>query len=178
MTVVPIAPPDPSEHDPYYSRYISLVPPGGIISTLAAQIETTLQMLRRVPDDRGGWRYAPGKWTIREVVGHLCDTERILSYRALRIARNDQRPIEGFEQDDYVQYGPFEHCTLSSLVDEFAQVRVATLSFFRHLDAGAWNRSGTANNAHVTVRALAWIIAGHELHHRSILQRQYLAASI
>lgn len=172
-----IGPPDASEHDPYYSRYIALVKGADVVGALAEQIRPTLRLLRSVPDERGGMRYAPGKWSIREVAGHLADTERILSYRALRIARGDKRPIEGFEQDDYVRNGPFEHCSLSSLVDEFEQVRAATLSLFRHLDRDAWTRSGTANNAHITVRALAWIIAGHELHHRAILERQYLAAS-
>jgi hypothetical protein len=172
-----IGPPEPSEHDPYYSRYISLVPGADVITALTAQIEATLGILRRIPEERGSARYAPAKWTIRQVVGHLGDIERILSYRALRISRSDKRPIEGFEQDDYVRCGPFEHCTLTSLVDEFAQVRAATLSLFRHLDEEAWARAGIANNAHVTVRALAWIIAGHELHHRAILERQYLAAS-
>jgi hypothetical protein len=177
MTNLTIGRPDPSAHDPYYSRYISLVSGSDVIGALATQIQTTLEMLRAIPEERGSSRYAPGKWTIRQVVGHLADAERILSYRALRISRNDKRPIEGFEQDDYVQCGPFEHCELAGLVDEFAQIRAATLSLFRHLDGEAWTRSGTANNAQVTVRALAWIIAGHELHHRAILERQYLAAS-
>jgi uncharacterized damage-inducible protein DinB len=178
MMNVKVEPPNSSEHDPYYSRYISLVPGNDVISTLASEIENTLAILRRIPEARGSSSYAQGKWTIRQVVGHLADTERILSYRALRIARNDKRPIEGFEQDDYVQYGPFEKCDLASLVDEFAQVRAATLSLFRHLDEEAWSRSGTANGADITVRALAWIVAGHELHHRAILERQYLAASV
>ena len=157
--------PDSSEHDPYYSRYISLVSSDDIVSTLAEQIETTLALLRGA-----GLRTEPGKWSIRQVVGHLSDTERILSYRALRTARNDKTPIEGFAQDDYVRYGPFESCPLSSLIDEFLQVREATVSLFRHLDQDAWTRTGTANNAPITVRALAWIIAGHELHHRAALR--------
>jgi uncharacterized damage-inducible protein DinB len=177
MTNLAIGRPDPSEHDPYYSRYISLVPGNDVIATLATQIENTLATLRRIPEARGAFRYASGKWTIRQVVGHLADSERVFAYRALRISRNDKRPIEGFEQDDYVRYGPFEHSDLAGLVEEFAQIRAATLSLVRHLDEEAWTRSGTANNAHITVRALAWIIAGHELHHRGILERQYLAAT-
>ena len=157
--------PTPSEHDPYYSRYISLVSSDDIVATLAGQIETTVVQLRGA-----GLRTEPGKWSIRQVVGHLSDTERILSYRALRISRNDKTPIEGFEQDDYVRDGPFENWPLSSLIDEFLQVRDATVSLFRHLDPHAWTRTGTANNAPITVRALAWIIAGHELHHRAALR--------
>jgi hypothetical protein len=177
MTNLTIGRPDPSEHDPYYSRYITLVSGSDVIGALATQIQTTLEMLRAIPEERGSSRYAPGKWTIRQVVGHLGDVERILSYRALRISRNDGRPIEGFEPEDYVQYAPFEHCALSDIAGEFARVRAATLSLFRHLDEEGWTRSGTASDAHITVRALAWIIAGHELHHRAILERQYLAAS-
>ena len=165
--------PTPSEHDPYYSRYISLVSSDDIVSTLAEQIETTLALLRGA-----GFRQEPGKWSIRQVVGHLSDTERILSYRTLRIARNDKTPIEGFEQDDYVRHGPFESCPLSSLIDEFLQVRQATLSLFRHLDPDAWVRTGTVNNAHISVRALAWIIAGHELHHCTALQQKYLSPKL
>ncbi len=169
--------PDASEHDPYNSRYISLVPDGDIVATLEAQIRPTLNMLRAIPEERAAVRYAPGKWTMREVVGHINDTERIFAYRALRIARNDKRPLEGFEQDDYVRYGPFEHCSLAALAGELAQVRAATLCLLRALDEEAWARSGTANGAHIAVRALAWIIAGHELHHRSVLSERYLAAS-
>jgi hypothetical protein len=177
MNQLIIGRPDPSEHAPYYSRYIALVPGRDVVGALANQIQTTLDMLRAIPEERGSSSYAPGKWTVRQVIGHLGDVERILSYRALRISRNDRRSIEGFEPEDYVQYAPFEHCALSDLVDEFAQIRAATVSLFRDLDEEAWTRSGTASDAHITVRALAWIIAGHELHHRAILERQYLAAS-
>ena len=174
MPHIAIARPEPSEHDPYYSRYIALVEPGDILSTLAARPDQTLALLRGIPEERGGFRYEPGKWSIRQVIGHLSDTERILSYRALRISRNDPRPIEGFEQDDYVRYGPFENCALSDLIGEFAAVRATTMALFRGLEPEAWTRAGTANEAHITVRALAYIIAGHELHHRRVLQQRYL----
>jgi DinB superfamily len=175
MAGIAVTAPEPSEHAPYYTRYISLVSGRDIVTTLAEQIEPTLALLLAIPEERASLRYEPGKWSIRQVVGHLSDTERILSYRALRIARSDKTPMAGFEQDDYVRDGPFENCRLSSLIDEFSHVREATLSLFRHLDQDAWMRTGTANNAQITVRALAWIIAGHELHHRAELQQKYLA---
>jgi hypothetical protein len=110
---------------------------------------------------------------VKEVLGHVIDSERVFSYRALRIARNDKTPIEGFEQDDYVKYGPFGECTLAALVEEFKSVRRATLSLFQGLDEVAWARRGVANKNQVSVRAIAYIIAGHELHHRRILQEKY-----
>lgn len=109
----------------------------------------------------------------QEVLGHLTDAERIFAYRALRIARNDRTPIEGFEQDGYVQYGPFSDCRLSDLLQEFGYVRDASLSLFQKLNEQAWNRRGIANKAEISVRAIAFILAGHELHHRKVLKEKY-----
>ena len=108
------------------------------------------------------------------MLGHVNDTERIMTYRALRVARGDKTPIEGFEQDDYVRDGNFGQRTLADLIEEFADVRVATVSFFRHLDAEAGLRRGVANKNEISARALAYIIAGHELHHRRVLKEKYL----
>jgi len=177
MKQVTIAPPQADEYNEYYSRYISLVPPHDILVTLERQLPETVKFLRSIEEDRAGYRYAPDKWSIKQVVGHLADTERVFAYRALRISRNDPTPIEGFEQDDYVRYGPFEHCRLADLSLEFEHIRHATLDLFRQLDAEAWMRRGVANNNEVSVRAIAYILAGHELHHRSILREKYLAAS-
>jgi hypothetical protein len=124
----------------------------------------------------GDYRYAPGKWSAKEVLGHVCDTERIFAYRALRIARADATPLEGFEQDDYVRNGPFAKLALSDMVEDFIAVRRATLSLLRNLDEAAWSRRGVANKNEVSVRGLAYIIAGHELHHRSILKEKYFVA--
>ena len=122
----------------------------------------------------GDLRYAPDKWRLKEVLGHVNDTERIMSYRALRISRGDATPIEGYEQDDYVRNGPFAHCQLADLLEDYIAVRRATVSLFRNLDEAAWSRRGVANKNEVTVRALAYIIAGHELHHRRVLEEKYL----
>src|ERR1700687_1765687 len=158
-----IARPESGEYAPYYDKYVSLVPDGDILIILERQAPETAALLARSAAD-GDFRYAPGKWSVKESLGHVIDAERVFAYRALRISRNDKTPLPGFEQDDYVKYGPFGQCTLSSLVEEFASVRKATALLFRALDEVAWTRRGVASDKEVTVRALAYMIAGHELH--------------
>ncbi len=169
--------PQPGEYAPYYDRYISLVPGADVLAALAALEDQRRQMLlllcARTETD-GDLRYAPDKWSLKEVLGHINDTERIMSYRALRMARGDTTPIEGFEQDDYVRNGPFARNSLAALIEEYIAVRRATVSLFRNLDEPAWTRRGTANQNEVTVRALLYIIAGHELHHRRMIEEKYL----
>src|ERR1700684_2275915 len=172
-----IAPPQPDEYAPYYGRYISLVQGEDILSILDQQRRQTMMLLSCRDEEDGNFRYAPEKWSAKEVLGHLCDTERIFAYRALRISRADATPLEGFEQDDYVRNGPFAQRPVADLVEEFIAVRRATISLLRNLDEAAWMRRGLANKNEVTVRALAYIIAGHELHHRRILVEKYFAAS-
>jgi len=169
--------PQAGEYAPYYDRYISLVPGNDILNTLDRQRREMMMLLSGCNDRDGDFRYAPEKWSAKEVLGHVCDTERIFAYRALRISRADSTPIEGFEQDDYVRNGPFANRPLADLVEDFIAVRRATLSLLRNLDEPAWMRRGAANKNEVTVRALAYIIAGHELHHRRILEEKYFAAS-
>jgi hypothetical protein len=168
--------PESNEYAPYYGKYVSLVPHGDILLTLEKQLPETVALLSR-PEANGDFRYALGKWSMKESLGHVIDAERVFSYRAMRISRNDKTPLPGFEQDDYVEYGPFAHCTLPSLVEEFASVRKATLCLFRALDEAAWARRGMASDKEVTVRALAYMIAGHELHHRKIFQEKYLSTN-
>ena len=172
-----IARPEPGEYDPYYDRYISLVAGSDILATLDAQRRQTMTLLCGRDEDDGDFRYAPDKWTAKQVLGHLCDTERIFAYRALRIARGDQTPMAGFEQDDYVRNGPFTQLPLSEIIEDYIAVRRATLTLLRNLDEPAWTRRGVANKNEVTVRALAYIIAGHELHHRQILEEKYFNAT-
>jgi hypothetical protein len=167
------AKPGAGEYVPYYEKYVSLIAGDDILVTLEKESLETAALLSDREEAEGDFRYAPGKWSVKEVLGHVIDAERVFAYRALRIARNDQTPIEGFEQDDYVKNGPFGQCSLAALVEEFASVRKATLLLFRNLDDAAWVRRGVANKAEVSVRAIAYIIAGHELHHRKILQEKY-----
>ena len=161
------------EHNPYYSRYIDLVPKADILGALKQQIKETLAMLQGVSEEKSNYRYAAEKWTVKEVVGHLIDSERVFGYRAMRVARNDQTPLPGFEQDDYVRFGPFGKSRLTDMADEFSAVRQSTVLLLSQLDEEAWKRRGTANNSPISVRALAYIIAGHELHHRNILKEKY-----
>ena len=170
---ITVARPEPTEYAPYYEKYISLVQGEDILNTLDQQRRQTMLLLSGRDEENGNFRYAPGKWSAKEVLGHVCDSERVFAYRALRIARGDSTPLAGFEQDDYVRNGPFAKCSLSDLVEEFIAVRRATLSLLRNLDEAAWMRRGVANNSEVTVRALAYMIAGHELHHRRILEEKY-----
>jgi len=166
--------PDPSEYGAYYGRYINLVPEGPIVTVLRDQIAETLKLLRALPEARGHHRYAPGKWSIKEIVGHVTDGERVFSYRALRIGRGDETPLPGFEQDDYVKNGGFDSRPLGDLLDELETVRRATVQLLAPLDEAAMLRRGTASGFPVSVRALAYITAGHELHHRNILKERYL----
>jgi hypothetical protein len=176
VKLAPQVRPQPTEYAAYYEKYVSLVPGTDILGVLEAQGMLMTQLLGARSEREGNFRYAPDKWTVKEVVGHITDTERIFAYRALRISRNDKTPIEGFEQDDYVKNGGFNDRTLVDLAGEFSQVRGATLALFLGLGGDAWQRRGVANKNEVTVRALAFIIAGHELHHRRILEEKYLPA--
>ncbi|MDQ6689735.1 MAG: DinB family protein [Gemmatimonadota bacterium] len=166
--------PDKGEFLPFYARYIDLVGTGDVLSILTSQMDETQDLLRSLPASVATYRYAPGKWSVNEVVGHLIDSERIFDARALRFARNDPTPLPGFEQDDYVRNSTFDNYPLAELVSELAAVRQSTIFLFKHLSEDAWMRRGTANGAGVSVRALAYIIAGHELHHRGMLQARYL----
>jgi len=169
--------PQPGEYAPYYDRYISLVPGNDDLAALTALENQRRQMVLLLSgrtEADGDLRYAPEKWSLKEVLGHISDTERIMSYRALRISRGDATPLEGFEQDDYVRNGPFARRPLADLIEDYIAVRRATISLFRNLDEAAWTRRGVASKNEVTVRALAFIIAGHELHHRKILEEKYL----
>jgi uncharacterized damage-inducible protein DinB len=169
--------PEPGECAPYYDRYISLVPGSDILSTLESQRRQTLLFLCGRDESDGEFRYAPDKWSAKEVLGHVCDTERIFSYRALRISRADRTPIEGFEQDDYVRNAPFANRPFAEVIEDYIAVRRATLTLLRNLDEQAWLRRGTASNNEVSVRAIAYLIAGHELHHFRILEQKYFSRS-
>jgi uncharacterized damage-inducible protein DinB len=171
-----IARPQADEYAPYYGRYISLVQGEDIVGTLDQQRRQTMMLLCSKSEADGDLRYAPEKWSAKEVLGHVCDAERIFAYRALRIARADATPMQGFEQDDYVRNGPFAQRLLADVVEDFIAVRRATISLLRNLDEAAWMRRGVANKNEVSVRALAYIIAGHELHHRAILEEKYFVA--
>jgi uncharacterized damage-inducible protein DinB len=166
--------PESNEFAPYYGPYIAQVPDGDVATTLTRQFDATRALLSPLPEEKGTYAYAPGKWSIKQLLGHLIDSERVFAYRALRIGRNDKTPLPGYEQDDYVAFGNFNARSLSSLLEEFTAVRNASVHLFTHFTDDQWLRRGTANNNEVTARALAYIIAGHELHHVGILRTRYL----
>jgi hypothetical protein len=164
--------PDASEYAPFYAGYIARVTEEPV-AALEAQGRETRAFLTGVSDIQAGHRYATGKWTVRDVVGHLADAERIMTYRALRIARGDETPLPGFDENAFVGVAGADRRPIAELVGDLSTVRAATLALFRGIDADAWRRRGSANGNPVTVRALAHIITGHERHHIEILRTRY-----
>lgn len=167
--------PAAGEYNPYYEKYISLVPAGDIVAILATQLEDTLIPIRELTEEQARFAYAPDKWTVKEVIGHIADAERIFAYRALRIGRGDATPLASFDENAFVPPGRFNDRPLASLLAEFVAVRRATVALLAGLPQEAWTKIGVASTHPVSVRALAWITAGHELHHREILAERYLA---
>ena len=165
--------PAPDEYAPYYGTYISKVGDGDIVRTLRTQVGTTLGVLRAIPEERAGHRYAPGKWSIREVIGHLSDAERIFAYRALRFARHDTTPLPGFDENAFVANARLDERPIGSLIDEYEAVRKASVAMFDAFFPDEWASAGEASGKRMSVRALAWVIAGHELHHLGILKERY-----
>lgn len=167
--------PEKGEYAEYYERYVSLVEENDIVAVLERQQAELLEVFQKITEEKSLFAYAEGKWAIKELIGHLTDGERIFAYRALRISRADETPIEGFEQDGYIENGNFKNTPLSDLTDELLLTRRANLIFFKHLTDEAWLRTGTASGNRVSVRALAFIMAGHIRHHLNILNERYLA---
>lgn len=166
--------PDASEHLPFYGKYIQLVPDGDLLHTMRAQLGETLALVRGLGEAQGGYRYAPGKWSIRDLLNHVIDTERVFAYRALRIARGDRMPMEGFDENAWAESANADARTLVDLADEFDHVRRGNLLFLATLDDEKLASRGTASGGEISVRALAWIMAGHERHHLAILRERYL----
>ncbi|MGD0484727.1 MAG: DinB family protein [Gemmatimonadales bacterium] len=165
--------PKAGDHAPYYDRYISLVPEEQVLPVLAAQGEELRRALAGVKESEAGFRYAEGKWSIREVVGHLADTERVFAFRALSFARAEKAALPAFDENEYVRQASFDATPLTALVEEFRAAREASLYLFRHLTAEAWLRGGVANAKPIVVRSLAYIMAGHVRHHLGTLRERY-----
>lgn len=162
------------EYPAYYENYIGLVPDGELTDILNTQIQDMITLFSSVDETQANYRYAENKWTLKEVIGHITDTERIMSYRLLRIARGDQTPLSGYDDEHYVREASFHSRSLSDLLEELVAVRYSTVSLIKGLNENTWPRKGIANNGEITVRALAYIIAGHELHHVKIIKERYL----
>ena len=171
-----IAKPQPGEYPVYYEKYInSISDQVNVLELLQTQQQEVVQLFARVSESEANFAYEPGKWSIKELLGHMNDTERIMAYRALCFARGEQQPLPGFDENDYVLKSNFAQRTLTDLVEEHRTVRAATLSLFKTLAPEAFARIGNANGNPMTVAALTFIIAGHERHHLNILKERYLA---
>jgi hypothetical protein len=162
------------EFIPYQSLYLEKVPTGNLVHILEQSLAETIATLLPLTNEQAEYAYAPGKWTIKQVLIHLNDCERILAYRALCIARGEQNPLPGFEQDDYVLAANVSERSLSDLLAEFQSIRAATLTLINSFNQEILNRKGNANKHPITVNALCFVIAGHELHHMSIIREKYL----
>ncbi|MEO8030143.1 MAG: DinB family protein [Gemmatimonadota bacterium] len=171
MAVIPK--PLPDEYLHYYGPYIGLVPECDLAVVLPQQLAATRAIFGTVTPAKAGYRYADGKWSVREVLGHMTDVERIMTYRLLRVARADTTALPGFDEGAYVPVSGAEQRTTADLVDEFAAVRGATVALFRGLPADAWSRIGNANGHPISARALGYIVAGHERHHLETLRARY-----
>jgi uncharacterized damage-inducible protein DinB len=165
--------PRPEEYTAFYDGYIRRVPEGDVLVALEQQRDTARERFAALDDESSAHRYAPEKWSIKQVLGHLADTERVMSYRALAFAREDPGALPGMEQEPWAAAGSFDEQPWRDLVASFAAVRDSTLWLVRGLPEEAWSRRGTASGHSITVRALIWIIAGHELYHRELLRERY-----
>jgi hypothetical protein len=174
-STITIPRPQADEHLEYYSRYITRVPDGDLIAMLREQVIDTVALLRGLSEEQGNYAYAPGKWTIKEVVGHMADTERVMAARALWFARAPGAELPGFDENAWTPAGNFNVRRVGDLLEELEVVRAATVQFARHLDERTLKQRGKANGADISVRALLYIIAGHERHHVELLRERYLA---
>ncbi len=165
--------PGTGDNNPYYDRYISLIGDDDIIEVLEEQRKTSEKFLKTFTEKQGNYSYADGKWTMKEVLGHVIDTEKIMAYRALAFARGEKQSLPGFEQDDYVAESNFNNRSLADLINEFLTVRDSNIILFKSFDEKILNRRGIASESEVTVLALIYIIAGHEKHHMKILRKKY-----
>jgi hypothetical protein len=166
--------PQPNEAAAYYSTYIERVPSDDVVDVLATQLDEALPFLSQISEAQSLRRYAPGKWSMRELLGHVNDTERVFMFRALWFARGFEDRLPSFDQEIGFKAADSDNVSWASHTDEFRAIRATTLAFFRNLPEDAWLRSGIASDSSVTVRALAYIVAGHAAHHLAILRERYL----
>jgi len=166
--------PEKNEYAAFYETYVSLVEESDIISALEKNLNELQNLFAEVSEEKGSYAYAESKWSVRELLGHLIDGERVFSYRALRISRNDQTPLASFEENSYIANSNFSRAKIAVLIEEFSLLRRSNILFFKNLTDGAWLRTGTASEAAVSVRALAYIMVGHVRHHANILRERYL----
>ncbi len=166
--------PQETEYPEYYVPYVNLVPEGDLLQVLKENLSKVTELFESISEEEGHFRYAPGKWSIKEVLGHMADTERIMSYRLLRIGRGDQTPLAGFNENDYIAESEFARVPIKNILEDFIATRKAAITLVQNMPEAAWDKKGIANNIQVSACALAYIIAGHEMHHRNIITERYL----
>jgi len=167
--------PEPNDYAPHLSKYYDLVEEGDLAEILIANHESTQDLLEVIPEVKADYRYASEKWSIKEVLIHAMDTERVINYRALRFARNDSREIDGFDHSLFVKESYCEERSLSSIAEEFLMIRNATISLFGNFNEAVLDRAGVVNGSRITVRAMGYLIAGHEVHHINVIKDKYLS---
>lgn len=165
--------PEKTEYDPAFSGYISLVPEGDLLELLGTQTQKSREHFESLSEETGNYRYADGKWSVKEVLGHMIDSERVFAYRALCIARGEQQPLPGFDQEAYALVAEYDRIPFARVTQQYTALRVSTFLLLEQLPESAWTRMGTSNKKPVSVRALAYCIAGHELHHLNVLGQKY-----
>ncbi|MEO2077941.1 MAG: DinB family protein [Bacillus sp. (in: firmicutes)] len=165
-----------SEYPEYYVPYVDLVPEGDLLTILNEDLKSTMALFEGISNEEGHFRYAPDKWSIKEVLGHMTDTERIMSYRLLRIGRGDQTALAGFNENEFVEGSQINNQSINDILEDFVATRKATITLIKNMPAEAWSYKGNANNTEVTTRAIGYIIAGHAIHHKKIISERYLSA--
>lgn len=165
--------PASDEHAPFFAGYVKLVPEVEVLPVLEAQPSEIRRLARAIPEGRETFRYGPGKWSIREIFGHIGDAERVFGYRAFCMSRGDETPLPGFDENDYVAESAYDERPVAELADDFAALRASNLALLGRLDPARWTRRGNANGNPVSVRALAFIMAGHVRHHVGVLKTRY-----
>ena len=169
-----IDPPTPDEYAEYYGPYVAAVPSGDILDVLAAQRDELVELLQDLTDEQARRRYAAGKWSVKEIVGHLIDAERCFAVRAMAFARQDPEALPGFDEQIYVRNGGADERDLDGLLEEYRLLRTANVVLFGAFSDEAWTRRGTASGVEFTTRAKVWIVAGHQAHHTKVLRERYL----
>lgn len=166
--------PAENEYPKYYQPYVNLVSECDLVQLLKENLKEIILLVEGISEEESMHRYAPGKWSVKEVLGHITDTERIMSYRLLRVSRGDQTPLAGFNESDYVEAAQTNNLPLKAILEDFKAARNATITLIQNTPVKAWNNQGNANGMPITTRAIAYIIAGHEIHHRKIIEERYL----
>ena len=168
--------PEATEYAPYYASYIELVPEDDVLAALESQSSETQRLLAGIDESRAAYRYAPDKWSVKQVIGHVTDAERVFGSRIHTVSRGEQQPLPGFDEDTYVANGAFDAWSLGDLAEHYALARRANIVLLRNLSDEAWERRGIANGSEVSVRAMAFMLVGHERHHLRVLREKYLVA--